>query len=133
MTSAAVYRAGSETSPNFGKIRNHDIPVIKGVVKPKMGGISVFSKRDANWHENRTWVLPQTSASSGVTLSLPSELKVRNLQGDQWVIEPAHEMPLDSFKEALESLDKSAVRYDSDSFPIENRDRFESFSTSNLP
>ncbi|KAL4246267.1 hypothetical protein ABKN59_009761 [Abortiporus biennis] len=123
-----LYRAGNEASPNFGRIRSYDIPIVKGLVKPQTGGVSVFSDRDSNWYDDRTWILPQTSASE---VSLPLELQVRNLHGGQWVIEPAYKMSFATFQHALVSLDEAAIQYNNTPHEKKVKDTF--FSASDLP
>ncbi|KAI0784787.1 hypothetical protein C8Q75DRAFT_369692 [Abortiporus biennis] len=121
-----LYRVGTESSPNFDKLRLYDIPVVNGVVKPSgIGGISLFSEKDSSWDNSRTWILDQSSGGG-----LPAELSINNVKS-QWFIEPAHEMPHAVFKKALESLNKSAVRYNTISHhEVDNK---ASFSTLNLP
>ncbi|KAI0789531.1 hypothetical protein C8Q75DRAFT_733753 [Abortiporus biennis] len=123
-----LYRAGSETSPNFGRIHSYDIPVIKGIVKPQTGGMSVFSERDYNWVDDGTWIVPQISTSEGY---FPPVLRFRNLLGGHWVIEPAYKMSLEAFKQALVSLDKTAIRYNDSPHEKEKQDTF--FSAFDLP
>ncbi|KAF9817931.1 hypothetical protein IEO21_03125 [Rhodonia placenta] len=91
-----LYRSGSGTSAQFDKVRDKDIPVEGGKVKPGNGGISTFSDLAAYKGKKNIYKLP-ASANLG-------SLTAVNDHDDHWSIEPAHEMTLEEYKTALESL-----------------------------
>ncbi|KAI4294647.1 hypothetical protein K523DRAFT_324667 [Schizophyllum commune Tattone D] len=106
MSHPNLYRAGNTTSPRFDNVREGtDVIVTDGKVGPKSGGISTNSVKVASWAPNKTWVLQRTTA-------LVTGLKAINDAGTHWLIAPASEMTLTTYKSHLRALNAKAVRYD---------------------
>ncbi|WP_309745345.1 MULTISPECIES: hypothetical protein [unclassified Chamaesiphon] len=97
-TPVDLYRMGNAVSARLEHIRAKDIDLYedgdKIWVAANSGGISTFSVRGngRNW-----WKLDREA-------EIPSELRVVNDYGDHWLWEPSYSMPLDEYRQALQSL-----------------------------
>jgi hypothetical protein len=97
-TPVDLYRMGNALSPRLDNIRDQDIQMYEDGdrtwVAANSGGISTFSVRrnSKNW-----WKLDQGT-------EIPNELRVVNDHGSHWLWEPSYSMPIDTYREALQSV-----------------------------
>ncbi|KAJ7431861.1 hypothetical protein B0H11DRAFT_1835729, partial [Mycena galericulata] len=100
-----LYRSGNTTSPRFENVRlGKDVIVKDDKVGPNSGGVSTFSQKDAKWAAKTTWILQHTTP-------MIAGLTAHNDHGIHWLIAPDAEMPFETFKSHLETLNTHAVHY----------------------
>ena len=87
--------------------------MLSPLVSPDSGGISAFSSKPEKWGGDSTWMLQQPAP-------LVAGLTFIKDEGTHWLISPAREMTIESYKNDLMTLAPSALRYDTLPRPSDN-------------
>ncbi|OSX63292.1 hypothetical protein POSPLADRAFT_1039485 [Postia placenta MAD-698-R-SB12] len=98
-----LYRGGNAGGPQFDKVRDSDVTLQDGKLKPGFGGVSTSASLSSLKNQKHIYKLPASA-------SVPSSLKVFNDHGSHWLIEPASEMTIDQFKSELASLNSKVEK-----------------------